>query len=191
MNADKLFHPVTGVDRIKKVVHLLLFLLIFLLTAFRTGAQQFRPKWVDNLGGANGIASVNGIAVDKENNVYITGVFTDTIDFDPGPGVKYLNSDGNSNGDAFAGKYKADGTLIWAESFPSSGSNLSNSVRPNAIAVDKDGNISISGYFEGGSLMQIPGRAYITLRLTRRPALLFTWTSTVIFCGLLIPGMLP
>src|ERR1700741_631322 len=31
------------------------------------------------------------LAIDAENNLFITGVFSDTVDFDPGPGTYYLS----------------------------------------------------------------------------------------------------
>ena len=162
MNFTKRFCAITGSTPVKRVIRCLLVLTFFLLTHFCASAQQFRPKWVDDLGGAkgntNGFCQVTDITTDKENNVYITGAFnSDTVDFDPGPGVKLLQSDGND--DAFVGKYKADGTLIWVESFSSVSFTLSSTgtARPSAIAVDKDGNVTITGYFEGETLDTDPG----------------------------------
>jgi len=133
-------------------------LILFITIHCCVWAQQFRPRWVNDLGSANGGAAVTDIATDKDNNVYVTGVLSaDSIDFDPGTGVKYLRWDGNA--DAFVGKYKPDGTLIWVESFPSISFNTNSqgNARPIAIAVDKDGNISISGYFVGETLDADPG----------------------------------
>ena len=125
----------------------LLLLILFITIHCCARAQQFRPRWVNDLGGGkSGICQVFDITTDKQNNVYITGNFSsDTIDFDPGPGVKYLKSDGNT--DIFLGKYKPDGTMVWAESFPSLKANpfVTGSSTSRTIAVDKDGNITIAG----------------------------------------------
>ena len=147
MNPTISFSITPGNAQLKKGIRCLVLFTFFMLSHFYARAQQFRPRWVTGLGGSNsGICQVTDVTTDKQNNVYITGDFSsDTIDFDPGPGVKYLKSDGNS--DAFVGKYKPDGTLVWVESFSSVNTRPGSDAGavPRAIAVDKDGDISIAG----------------------------------------------
>ncbi len=59
-----------------------------------------------------------GVAADDQG-VYLTGFFTGTHDFDPGPGVRSLTVPGtNSLAQGFAARYApADGSLIWAQMF--------------------------------------------------------------------------
>jgi len=126
---------------------------LFLILSFNAAhfcahAQQFVPKWAADLGGpsASGddvTCAVVDVAVDNQNNVYVTGSFNGTVDFDPSPGVKNLSTGGGTA--TFVGKYKADGTLIWVESIGANNSEDATSVAPNGMAVDKDGNISITG----------------------------------------------
>ncbi len=111
-------------------------LLCFLFTA-KTHAQTL--DWVNSVGG-EGFDAVNTIAVDNEGNVYTTGSFNDTVDFDPGTGVYILSAIGES--DIFIQKLDANGNFLWAKSFGGKGSDESNS-----ISVDAAGNICITGVF--------------------------------------------
>jgi gliding motility-associated-like protein len=138
LNTNKPCHTLLRGARIKKGTRIL-FLLTFLLFAhFWAHAQQPKPQWVDDLKGTSGTSAATYVAVDKQNNVYVTGNFQGTVDFDPSSGVKNLTSAGSD--DIFIGKYKQDGTLIWAESIGDVGYDAS-----VGLAVDKDGNISIVG----------------------------------------------
>ncbi|HRI62476.1 MAG TPA: SBBP repeat-containing protein, partial [Saprospiraceae bacterium] len=81
-----------------------------------------------------------GIAVDRFDNVYITGRYAEPIDFDPGPGVRELNPAGIN--DAFFAKYDADGDLVWANSISGENNEMGNS-----IAVDTLGQVYVTGHF--------------------------------------------
>ena len=86
----------------------LLLLAFFTFSHFCTRAQTLVPNWVDDLGGATGTANTTGVAVDKQNNVYITGYFSGTVDFDPSAGVKNLTSAGGGQyfcGEIYIGRY--------------------------------------------------------------------------------------
>jgi hypothetical protein len=96
--------------------------------------------WAKKMGGA-GIDWANGIAVDGSGNVYTTGKFTGTADFDPGAGT--YNSTANNN-DAFVSKLDAGGNFVWAGIFAGASQEYGNS-----IAVDPLGNAYITGSFDG------------------------------------------
>lgn len=51
--------------------------------------------------------------MDSLKNIYITGGFYSTADFDPGPGIYNLTSNGYE--DAFIAKLDSAGNLIWAK----------------------------------------------------------------------------
>jgi gliding motility-associated-like protein len=85
--------------------------------------------------------AANAITLDADKNVYVTGVFFGTTDFDPGPGSSLLTSKGNE--DIFVCKYDNNGNFIWAKSFGGPGNDFC-----NAILLDGVGNIYINGYFE-------------------------------------------
>src|SRR5438552_2041239 len=81
------------------------------------------------------------IAVDAAGNVYATGGFSGTVDFDPGPGVFNLTSAGGY--DAFVSKLDGAGNFVWARALGSSTDD------GNGIAVDGAGNVYTTGAFQG------------------------------------------
>lgn len=95
--------------------------------------------WVRALGGGGFDAGL-GIAVDGSGNVYTTGTFRDTADFDPGAGVTPLTSAGGS--DVFVLKLSAAGALIWARGFGGAEFDMGSDV-----AVDAAGNVHTAGTF--------------------------------------------
>jgi hypothetical protein len=87
----------------------------------------------------------NSIAVDNSGNVYTTGSFQDTVDFDPGAGTTNLTSPRyNGVGDAFVSKLDSSGNFVWAKSFSGSDGEGGQS-----ITVDNSGNVYTTGYFQG------------------------------------------
>ena len=95
--------------------------------------------WAKGVGGTLSDAG-NGITVDDSGNVYVTGTYSDTVDFDPAEGVSTLTSAGND--DIFILKLDRDGDFIWAKSI---GGPLQESSFD--IAVDTSGNVFATGYF--------------------------------------------
>ena len=59
------------------------------------------------------------MAVDSSGNVYTTGAFQGTVDFDPGAGTTNLTSIGGY--DVFVSKLDSSGDLVWARSFGATG----------------------------------------------------------------------
>jgi Beta-propeller repeat len=103
-----------------------------------THAQQ---GWARAFGGTNGEFGT-AVAVDAAGNVYTTGGFQGTVDFDPGLGIANLTSAGSN--DVFVSKLNASGNFVWAKAF---GSTTSES--GNGIAVDAAGNVYTTGSFQG------------------------------------------
>lgn len=95
--------------------------------------------WAKQMG-ATGNGEGFSIAVDDLGNVYTTGYFTGTIDFDPGAGVFNLSSAGNE--DIFVCKLDANGNFIWARQKGGKGADQGYS-----IVVDASGNLYVTGYF--------------------------------------------
>jgi hypothetical protein len=81
-----------------------------------------------------------GVAVDAAGNVFITGVFAATADFNPGPAVHVLTSAGAL--DAFVVKLDANGELLWAGAMGGVDNDES-----NAIALDSESNVYTAGLF--------------------------------------------
>ncbi|MDF1675985.1 MAG: SBBP repeat-containing protein [Vicingaceae bacterium] len=97
--------------------------------------------WAKTFGGTSS-DDANSIAIDSFGNIYLTGFFTLTVDFDPGVGVYNLTALGGN--DLFIQKLDSNGDFIWAKSF---GGAASTEVA-SAITVDNLGNPIVVGYFE-------------------------------------------
>ncbi len=69
--------------------------------------------WVAQIGGPQADIS-RDLTIDALGNVYTTGYFRMTVDFDPGPGVFELSAVGEP--DIFIQKLDASGNFIWAVS---------------------------------------------------------------------------
>ena len=111
--------------------------------------------WGRQLGGERR-DDIYSFAVDAEGNAYFTGMFDGPdADFDPGPGVYYLNSNGAPC--AYVCKLDKDGNLAWARQFSGELWAIGYS-----IAVDETGNVYTTGEIEGIGDLD-PGPAFYTL----------------------------
>jgi len=82
------------------------------------------------------------LSIDNDGNIYTTGYFKNTIDFDLGPGTAELTATG-SNKNVFLQKLNSNGNIVWAKAM--TGSNC----YPTAITTDNSGNVFFTGYFTG------------------------------------------
>jgi len=115
----------------------------FLLSGLFGFAQSPVFEW------ARGISSDSlkpaepaSIALDMAGNVYTTGYFGGTVDFDPGPGIYNLST--SSASQVFILKLDPLGNFVWAKSFDGWGSSMGRS-----ITVDGTGNIYTTGSYHG------------------------------------------
>ncbi len=83
-----------------------------------------------------------GIVADTVGNVYATGYFMDTVDFDPGTGTNELIPNGSA--DIFITKLDSAGQFVWAKQIGGPGDD-----RGMGINLDKMGNVYTTGYFYG------------------------------------------
>jgi len=79
------------------------------------------------------------MALDFDGNVYISGAFTGTIDFNPAGGVFNLTS---SSQDIFVFKLNTDGAFVWANKMGGNNYEAGNSIRLDAAA-----NVYTTGYY--------------------------------------------
>ncbi len=97
--------------------------------------------WAKNIGGGSSTASSRSIKLDIYGNIYTTGFFGNTVDFDPGAAVSNLTA---LSGDVFISKLDASGNFVWAKSIGGVASDEGSS-----IDVDPSGNVYTTGYFQG------------------------------------------
>lgn len=81
------------------------------------------------------------IIIDSSDNVYVTGYFTGTVDFD---GITLTSSPTANTSNMFVLKTDSSGTVEWAEHFFGSEVNYG-----NGVALGLAENIYVSGYFSG------------------------------------------
>jgi len=115
---------------------------ICLIATILATAQTPVLQWAENMGGLSGNVFGNSITTDNAGNVYTTGGFSGTIDFDPGAGTLNLVSAGSN--DVFISKTSASGTLVWIKQLVGASSQSGNS-----ITLDGTGNIIVTGEFSG------------------------------------------
>jgi Domain of unknown function (DUF4347)/Beta-propeller repeat len=97
--------------------------------------------WAKAIGGVSN-KQATGISVDRNGNVYTTGYFAGTVDFDPGVGVTNLTSTGET--DLFVSKLDSNGTLVWARAMGGPGFD-----QASGVTVDGSGNVYTTGFFFG------------------------------------------
>lgn len=99
--------------------------------------------WAKSMGGTDD-QHARAIAVDGSGNVYVTGDFVGTCNFDPGPGT--FNLTANSQ-DIFVLKLDSSGALAWARAFNSAGGTENGF--STGIASDSAGNVLVGGSYLG------------------------------------------
>jgi hypothetical protein len=114
---------------------------LFILLAFSYCSLGQNYEWTKVFGGYS-FVNINSTQTDQQGNLVVIGFFFGSEDFDPGPGVQLLNSNGQY--DVFIQKFNPNGDLLWAKSF---GGSLSDYTY--AMDVDQVGNIYLTGTFSG------------------------------------------
>ncbi|MFZ4799161.1 MAG: T9SS type A sorting domain-containing protein [Bacteroidia bacterium] len=101
--------------------------------------------WAKKFGGGGSNTNIFDLHVDDSLNVYFTGEFSKSYDYDPGPGVTWLNS--RSTSSIFILKLNSLGNFVWAKA---TGGKVSwNS--GYAIDVDAAGSVYVTGSFNDTS----------------------------------------
>lgn len=98
--------------------------------------------WAKTMGGVR-TEEGRAIITDSNGDVYSTGYFSDTVDFDPGNGVLNFMT-GSANYNAYVQRLDAAGNLVWAKQL-----GIGGSMQGTSIALDATGNIFTGGNFSG------------------------------------------
>ncbi|MFI5219763.1 MAG: T9SS type A sorting domain-containing protein [Bacteroidia bacterium] len=106
--------------------------------------------WAKAMGGTSS-AYCSSIVLDTavSGNIYITGLFFWTVDFDPGAGIFNLTAAGASGySDIFISKLDSSGNFLWAKRMGGAGGSND---AGQSIALDPSGNgdVYTTGYFIG------------------------------------------
>jgi hypothetical protein len=91
--------------------------------------------WAKAIGGT-GFDCCHAIVTDASGNIYLTGEFTGTVDFDPAAGIFNLTGGGH-----FISKLDSSGNFIWAKAVTGAGGY--------SIGLDASANVYTTGYFSG------------------------------------------
>ena len=120
----------------------ILVLLCFLLCTEKIEGQDYFYRWARTFGSVKGDFGIS-IVTDADGNVYSTGYFFESVDFDTGPGQQVYN--GAKYGSAFLTSWDAKGNYRWTKLLTSGG--------PQSIGMsvdtDPSGNIYVAGIFVG------------------------------------------
>ncbi len=96
--------------------------------------------WVKHIAG-NSYSYAQTVAVDNFSNIYLTGTFSKTVDFDPSINVFSVTSKNNSS-DIFISKFSPEGNFLWTFSL---GSPKNDFITDFSLA---DSNFYIVGHFQ-------------------------------------------
>ncbi|MBL7918751.1 MAG: SBBP repeat-containing protein [Bacteroidia bacterium] len=97
--------------------------------------------WAKQTGGTS-TEKTYWLSLDGAGNIYTSGFFSGTVDFDPGAAVANLSTTGLNDG--FISKLDASGNYVWARAV-----NTNSYVNCNALAIDGSNNVYVTGYFQG------------------------------------------
>ncbi|HEY8504337.1 MAG TPA: SBBP repeat-containing protein, partial [Gemmataceae bacterium] len=109
---------------------------------------------------------VIGLAVSPAGDLFVSGSFGGTVDFDPGAGTAPLTSAGDI--DAFVARYDGSGALTWARRTGGAGPD-----EAARVALDPQGNVISVGTFDSTGVDFDPGGGSFTLSSALAEA--FVW----------------
>ncbi len=87
----------------------------------------------------------DGLCVDDDGNIYVTGIFTGLVDLDPGPG--FDEHDANGSVDSYLIKLDPSGNYIWGRALEYSMSSTIPGIGPDVAAFQNS--LFVSGTFRG------------------------------------------
>lgn len=139
--------------------------------------QFIWAKQFDNHGSSN---TSPRVTTDAAGNVFVTGRYSATCDFDPGAGVYDIDPGGPA---VFLAKLNTNGDFLWAKSIPG------NDISPASVTTDKDGRVYTSLQFDtlgkslsNSSVAQDPGKIRIHYKAyfeKRKPNGKLIWSGTI------------
>lgn len=135
--------------------------------------------WAKRIGGSQH-DFCSAIACDRFGNIYLTGDYIGTVDFNPGAGTSFLTSNFDQG---FLLKLNSAGDFVWVKRFGQNGSFST----PNCLAVDSIGNVYTSGLYTktcdfdpGSATFNLQSKGGVDIFITKyTPAGNFIWARSV------------
>lgn len=112
-------------------------------------------QWAKRMGGSESDVTY-ALDVDGSGNIYLTGVFSGTANFDTS-GIGTFNLTTTGGRDAFVAKLDGNGNLLWAKNM----GGVDND-EGFGIKVGNDGRIYVTGYFNGAATFPAGGATTLT-----------------------------
>ncbi|OJJ21264.1 hypothetical protein BKI52_11915 [marine bacterium AO1-C] len=140
---------------LKQITSKYLFFILCII-GFLPHTQAQGLQWAKGVGGSLGDFE-RGMAVDAQGNIYIIAEYQgNDADFDPNTGTAILNNQGSH--DIVLAKYNQSGELLWAHRIGGDQEDL-----VNAIDLDNNGNVYITGIFYSANVDFDPGAGIANL----------------------------
>lgn len=99
--------------------HKILIVIIFCFIIFNGAAQIPTLSWSKTFAPYSaGNSNARSIGIDAAGNVYSTGFFEGSLDFDPGPGVFIMTGGDYHHTGVYISKLDPNGNFLWAEQIP-------------------------------------------------------------------------
>ena len=109
--------------------------------------QKLSPSgalvWAKSFGGTD-IDQGNAIAADAAGNLYVTGTFSSTVNFDPSNAATNLTAGGFEDG--FLLKLSPSGSLAWVKDQAETGFSAA---QGTGVGLDGSGHVFVAGYYQG------------------------------------------
>lgn len=129
--------------RLSIILRFKFLLIVLFCSSTKIVSSQTSFLWAKGIG-TTGVDQGTKVKVDAAGNVYTTGFFIGTADFNPGAGVFNMTSNTTTWYDVFITKFDAAGNFVWAKRVGGSLNDV-----PLSLELDNSNNILISGYFTG------------------------------------------
>lgn len=129
---------------------------IFLLKLDSAGNFVYAKAIGGSFSSGNVDINRNSLDIDNNDNLFLTGNFENTPDFDPSSSTFNLTSNGSK--DVFILKFDNSGNLIWGNSFGGADRDM-----PIGLSLDGAGNVITAGEFKDTSVDFDPGPGVFTV----------------------------
>ncbi len=127
---------------------------IFLCRYDHTGVFQWARTF-----GSSQMDGGFGVECDATGSIAMTGCFSETVDFDIGPGLSVQESNGNE--DVFLARFDTTGNLFWSQGWGGTDTDIG-----RAVTLEAGGTAFVTGTFNGGLLNKVdfdpgPGQVFM------------------------------